>query len=383
MAVHDEDDDLITPELHLPDPSTMRRPYHRVGRGPFDGLESGGRNDNNGLQSSWWRSRVCSPRKCYVLLAVLIVGSLALRLTHLALQRAFKVDHLPSAPRTGGPYGSTFTIRVNTFRRNHMLKGFLQHFASCPNVEAVQVVWSDQENKPPSLTDWALPLTSEQLDKVQFEEQPTDSLNNRFRALLPVPTPAVLSLDDDLEIPCSTLDFAYSVWQAAPHSLVGFTPRLVTWDAGGAAAAGEGETEEKERGSGGTGGSYRYQSSFKYVWWHGRYNLILTKCCFLHRDFLSLYFSSLSPATLDYIDQKRNCEDIAMQFVVSNYTGGAPPVWVQAKFTDHGQTSGISKGQDHARERSACVGRLVNEFGQLPLTTTAHKAVDARGEWVW
>lgn len=371
----------------------MRRPYHRVGgHGPFDGLESGGRNDSTGSPSSWWRSRLCSPRKCYTLVAVLIVGCLALRLTHLALQTAFQVEHLPAAPRTGGPYGSTYTIRVNTFRRNDMLKGFVRHFATCPNVEAIQVVWSDQENNPPSLTDWSLPLTSEQLGKVRFEEQSTDSLNNRFRALLPVPTPAVLSLDDDLEIPCKTLDFAFSVWQAAPHSLVGFTPRLITWE-GDAAAGGAagGEKEEKEEGSsgssgsggGGGKGSYRYQSSFKYVWWHGRYNLILTKCCFLHRDFLPLYFSSLSSSTLEYIDQKRNCEDIAMQFVVSNHTGGAPPVWVQAKFTDHGQTSGISQGQDHARERSECVGRLVREFGQLPLTTTAHKAVDARGEWVW
>ncbi|GAB5030024.1 glucuronyl n-acetylglucosaminyl transferase ext2 [Nannochloropsis oceanica] len=330
----------------------MRRPYHRVGRGTLDGLESGGRIDPIDLPFSWWRLRGCSSRSFYMLSAVLIVGCLVLHLTHLALQTAFQVELLPATSRTGGVYGSTYTIRVNSFRRNDMLKGFLQHFATCPNVEAIHVVWSDQENKPPSMADWALPLTSDQLEKVQFEEQPTDSLNNRFRVLLPVPTPAVLSLDDDLVIPCGTLDFAFSVWQAAPHSLVGFTPRLITWDAGTSATAAEGETEGNEGGSGSLGGSYRYQSSFKYVWWHGRYNLILTKCCFLHREFLSLYFSSLSSATLDYIDQKRNCEDIAMQFVVSNHTGCAPPVWVQAKVTDHGQTSGISQGQDHANERN-------------------------------
>lgn len=253
--------------------------------------------------------------------------------------------------------------RVNTFRRNDLLKGFLQHFTTCANVREIQVVWSDQEHEPPPMAFFGL-LTPEREAKVAFERQPTDSLNNRFRALLPVPTPAVLSLDDDLEIPCAQLDFAYDVWQASPRSLVGFTPRLATYEP--------------------ATGRYRYQSSFKMVWWHGRYNVVLTKCCFLHRDYLAAYFDALSPDTLAYIDERRNCEDLAMQFVVSNATGGAPPVWVQAgRFTDHGVKIGISQGKDHERERGACIDRLAHEFGHFPLTLTSHKAVDGRREWFW
>ncbi len=346
----------------------MRRPYHRVGgRSPFDGLEGGRNGVDTG--ASAWRLRMFSARKLYVMLACMLVVTAAVRLAGLALEASFKVEHVPE-PRPGGsgPFGSSYTIRVNTFRRNDMLKGFVRHFSTCPNVQAIQVVWSDQYNKPPPLADFDLPSAA-QAAKVQFEEQPTDSLNNRFRNLSFVPTPAVLSLDDDLEIPCDVLDFAYSVWQASPQSLVGFTPRLVTW--------------EEPAGEHDPTGGYRYQSSFKYVWWHGRYNLVLTKCCFLHRDFLPLYFRALSPATLRYIDQHRNCEDIAMQFVVSNHTRGTPPVWVQARFTDHGQTSGISQGRDHAGERSACIAHLVKEFHHLPLTSTTHKAVDARRQWIW
>lgn len=368
----------------------MRRPNHRIaGWKPFDGLECGRRTDNNCFLSLVSRFRGWSTKKCYYLFAVFIVGCLLLHLSHTALQMNFRVDFLPTTSPTGGPFGSTYTIRVNTFRRNDMLKRFLGHFARCPNVQAIQVIWSDQGYDPPSLMDWAIPLSTQDLSKVTFEVQPTDSLNNRFRALLPVPTPAVLSLDDDLVIPCETLDFAYSIWQAAPQSLVGFTPRLVTWDGETASGvvAGKKVTElEAGEGAGpgpGAAGSYRYLSSFKHVWWHGRYNMILTKCCFLHRDFLSLYFSSLTPEVLQYIDDRRNCEDIAMQFVVANHTRGAPPVWVQARFTDYGQKSGISQGEDHARERGACVGRLVKEFGSLCLTTTSHKAIDARRSWIW
>ena len=253
------------------------------------------------------------------------------------------------------------THRVNTFRRNDILKAFLRHFTTCPNVHAIQVVWSDQSNRPPPLSFFQLDSSSRVA--VQFEEQPTDSLNNRFRPILPIETPAVLSLDDDLEIACEDLDFAYSVWQSSPQSLVGFTPRLVTWD-------------EAHVG-------YRYQSSYKMVWWHGLYNMILTKCCFMHKDFFSSYFSSLSEETLAFIDEHRNCEDIAMQFVVSNQTGGIPPVWVQSRFKDRGVKSGISQGKDHQEERSTCVTRLVKEFGHMPLTLTSHKAINAKKAWIF
>ena len=362
----------------------MRRPYHRVGggRGSFDGIESNGRG---GLLPSYSFSSLCCPprirfssRWCYGLLAVLITGVLIARITSYCLKTAFQVQFLPderllpaASASSASAHGSMYTIRVNTFRRNDMLKGFLQHFSTCPNVESIQVVWSDQENPPPPLSffDLPSPIDAEHTSKIFFERQPTDSLNNRFRNLTAVSTAAVVSLDDDLVIPCDTLDFAFSVWQATPQSLVGFTPRLITW-------------EDKKIDTPSKG--YLYQDSFKYVWWHGRYNLILTKCCFLHRDFLPLYFSSLSEEMLAYIDEHRNCEDIAMQFVVSNHTQGVPPTWVKARFTDHGQKSGISQGKDHKNERSACVARLVQEFGgHMPLTSTTHKAVDARQEWIF
>jgi len=64
----------------------------------------------------------------------------------------------------------------------------------------------------------------------------------------------------------------------------------------------------------------------------GEYSLVLTKvycsfidilvvvnarifacqACFLHRDYLSIYTREMSRTMLDYIDQHRNCEDLAM-----------------------------------------------------------------------
>jgi hypothetical protein len=181
-----------------------------------------------------------------------------------------------------------------------------------------------------------------------------------------VETAAVLSLDDDLIVSCEDLDFAHGVWQSSPQSLVGFTPRLVT-----------------RRGSS-SSSSFLYHSSWKVVWWHGTYNMILTKCCFMHRDLLGAYFRVLSPEMLAWIEERRNCEDIAMQFVASNSSGGAPPVWVQARMSDYGTKAGISQGKDHVDERSHCVDRLVQDLGgHFPLTLTNHKAVNAKKAWLY
>ena len=88
------------------------------------------------------------------------------------------------------------TVRVNTFRRLDLLEFFLDYYKDCNVIKQIQVVWSDQQNKPPM--EW---ITKYSIGKVMFEVHTKDSLNNRFNALQDLPTEAVLSIDDDLIIP--------------------------------------------------------------------------------------------------------------------------------------------------------------------------------------
>lgn len=37
----------------------------------------------------------------------------------------------------------------------------------------------------------------------------------------------MLSLDDDIMLPCSDLEHAFAVWRADPAKMVGFFPRLI------------------------------------------------------------------------------------------------------------------------------------------------------------
>ena len=62
--------------------------------------------------------------------------------------------------------------------------------------------------------------------------------------------------------------------------------------------------------------------------WHGFYSIILTKAAFLHHDYFGLYTSAMPSAIRSLVDSERNCEDIAMQFLISNSTG-LPPVYIK------------------------------------------------------
>ena len=80
---------------------------------------------------------------------------------------------------------------------------------------------------------------------------------------------------------------------------------------------------------------------------------------------------------LDYIDQHRNCEDIAMAYVIA--TSGSAPLWVKA---GHGgvweeAAGGISSGSSHFDERSKCLSVIDSTLGkEWPWQLAGAKVVD-------
>ncbi|KAL3693498.1 hypothetical protein R1sor_007149 [Riccia sorocarpa] len=109
------------------------------------------------------------------------------------------------------------------------------------------------------------------------------------------------------------------------------------------------------------------------VWWTGTYSMILTKAAFIHKDYLDLYTSRMPSPILSYVKEERNCEDIAMSFLVANYTD-APPIWVKGDIHEIGST-GISSLAGHSKRRTACVNYFVDVFGRMPLVSTRVKIV--------
>lgn len=306
------------------------------------------------------------PHRIKLLLSLAIIFALCV-----LARRASSImgwNRQPSSLRSSVARNS-YTVLVNTWKRDDLLKKSVAHYASCDSVNMIRIVWSEDE--PPSEALRAFLLKAVQGKSngpeesfFKFDIHEENDLNNRFKPLKGLKTEAIFSIDDDVLVPCSTLEFAFSVWQAAPDSMVGFVPRM-HW------------VHTKKHGS----KLYRYGGWWS-VWWMGTYSMVLTKAAFLHHKYLELYTNEMPSSIRNFVKAGRNCEDIAMSFVVANITH-APPIWVKAKIYEIGST-GISSLKGHSERRTHCLNHLMGLYdGVMPLVASYFKAVDARQVWFW
>ncbi|XP_068644527.1 glycosylinositol phosphorylceramide mannosyl transferase 1-like [Aristolochia californica] len=267
-----------------------------------------------------------------------------------------------SPPRPG------FTVVINTWKRNDLLKKSIAHYSTCLCVDSIHIVWSEPGPPSDSLKRVQRHILQSKSRggrhiELKFDIHKEDSLNNRFKEIQDLKTEAVFSIDDDVIFPCTSLEFAFSVWQSAPAAMVGFVPRMHWLDK---------STSNSE--------SYSYGGWWS-VWWMGRYSMVLSKAAFFHNKYLDLYTNHMPASIRDYITKNRNCEDIAMAFLVANATR-APPIWVKGEIFEIGST-GISSLGGHSEQRSVCVNKFVELYGYMPLVSTSVKAVDSRNLWLW
>lgn len=261
-----------------------------------------------------------------------------------------------------------YTVLINTWRRNDLLKQSVAHYAGCSSVDAIHVIWSEIEPPSASLQAYlkrSVHLKSKNRNRpdLRFNLNEVDNLNNRFRPIEGLRTDAIFSVDDDVVFPCATLEFAFSVWQSAPDSMVGFVPRM-HW------------VDSKNHDV----GRYTYGGWWS-VWWMGTYSMVLSKAAFLHKKYLDMYTNQMPASIREYVIKERNCEDIAMSFLVANATG-APPIWVKGKIFEIGST-GISSLKGHSERRTRCLNDFVFLYGHMPLVASNVKAVNACEKWLW
>lgn len=149
-------------------------------------------------------------------------------------------------------------------------------------------------------------------------------------------TEAILNIDDDITVSCdsllhtfrvcsfisctlmivcsaqlvtkhSSLSFLFDTlqtWQQHKDQLVGWFPRHVTTALGPAAL--------------------KYRTHLETLLLDHEYNVILTKGAIMHRKYLEAYSLDTPKELRDLVAERRNCEDILMQFVVSSRTSSLP-----------------------------------------------------------
>ncbi|XP_044750897.1 exostosin-3 [Coccinella septempunctata] len=238
-----------------------------------------------------------------------------------------------------------FTVLLLTYEREQVLLDSIARLRGLPYLHSVVVVWNSP--KPPS-AELKWPDIGAPLHVVNAAR---NSLNNRFLPLDNLKTEAVLSVDDDAHLRHDEILFGFRVWREHRHRIVGFPGRYHAWDIN-------------------TQNSWLYNSNYSC-----ELSMVLTGAAFLHRHYLHLYWKWLPQAIRDKVDEYMNCEDIAMNFLVSHITR-QPPVKVTSRWTFRcpGCPQSLSEDDTHFQERHKCINFFSQVFGYNPLLNTQYRA---------
>lgn len=246
--------------------------------------------------------------------------------------------NLPAAPPTEG-----FTTVILTYDRVNMLFEAIKSVAKSPSLAKVLVVWNNVEKPPPPVEEW--PRIKKPIQVIRSKQ---NKLSNRFFPYSEIQTSAVLALDDDITmLTADELEFGYKAWQEFPDRLVGFPGRVHVYD-----------FKRHMR---------RYESE-----WLNNISLVLTGAAFYHKFYHYLYSHVMPHEIREWVDQHMNCEDIAMNFLIANFSG-QPPLKVspRKKFKCPTCSSEESLWSDpqHYQERDECINIFEKFFKGMPLQT--------------
>ncbi|GLJ31410.1 hypothetical protein SUGI_0630250 [Cryptomeria japonica] len=243
------------------------------------------------------------------------------------------------------------TVLISGFSesRLHLLQNITRSYSSFPCVHSVFILWGNYSTPPTVLQT----LNLESLGApIYVLKNPSSSLNHRFLPRDFISTRAVLVCDDDVEIQDSaSLTFALRLWsQHGGKRIVGFFARSHGFDL---------ETR-----------------AWMYTVFPDRYSIILTKLMIVGTEFLYLYTCHSPKGVKEFVDNARNCEDIAMNFVVADRTR-AGPVLVEGNPRDWGDTrnsegglvvdAALSSLEDHRKRRGGCITEFHKLWGRMPL----------------
>ncbi|XP_058128244.1 exostosin-2 isoform X2 [Anopheles ziemanni] len=246
------------------------------------------------------------------------------------------------------PKAHGFTAVILTYDRIESLYILIQKLATVPSLQKILVVWNNQRKAPPHPS--LFPKVGKPLKIIQTS---ANRLSNRFYPYEEIETEAILTIDDDIVmLTADELDFGYEVWREFPDRIVGFPSRTHVWD--------------------NATGRWRYESE-----WTNQISMVLTGAAFHHKYWSYLYTNAMPGNIKEWVDEHMNCEDIAMNFLVSNVTK-KPPIKVapRKKFKCPECTNNemLSADLNHMTERSACINRFAEIYGTMPLRTVEFRA---------
>uniref|UniRef100_T1JB76 Exostosin-2 n=1 Tax=Strigamia maritima TaxID=126957 RepID=T1JB76_STRMM len=246
------------------------------------------------------------------------------------------------------PKNLGFTAVILTYDRIDSLFQVIQKVVKAPSLAKVLVVWNNQNKEPPPASMW--PKINKPLKVKKTSE---NKLSNRFFPYEEIETEAILAIDDDIiMLTADELEFGFEVWREFPERIVGYPSRVHLWD------------NSTQR--------WKYESE-----WTNELSMVLTGAAFYHKYWSYMYTTSMPGDIKQWVDDHMNCEDIAMNFLVTNMTGKAPiKVAPRKKFKcpECIHTEMLSADLSHMMERSECVNKFAQVYGCVPLKPVEFRA---------
>ncbi|XP_037806952.1 exostosin-2 [Lucilia sericata] len=241
-----------------------------------------------------------------------------------------------------------FTAVILTYDRVESLFILIEKLSLVPSLHAILVIWNNQQKSPPLLS--SFPAISRPIKIIQTRN---NRLSNRFFPYKDIETEAILTIDDDINmLTDDEVEFGYEVWREFPDRIVGFPSRLHVW---------ENLTSH-----------WRYESE-----WTNQISMVLTGAAFHHKYWSHMYTYRMPDVIREIVDSRMNCEDIAMNFLVSNVTN-KPPIKVtprkKFKCPECANNEMLSADLNHMRERSRCIDEFSHIYGRMPLRSVEFRA---------
>lgn len=181
-------------------------------------------------------------------------------------------------------------------------------------LDKIIFIWNNQDVDPPQI-----PSTNVSIQLVISER---NSLNNRFSIGKYVKTSSIISLDDDRIIDKTLMEKMLETHKLHPKSLIGPFGRSYI------------------------NNNYRYDMKGSL--------LILTGVAMIPTTYLNLYTTNIHIS--DYVDSKMCCEDIAMNFLISN--NGGDKIHLSGNVKDLPEPDALSRSTDSGtwtKKRSQCI----------------------------
>ena len=220
------------------------------------------------------------------------------------------------------------SMLISGFSREELMTALVIHYSAMPIFRHIYVSWANS-TRPHSFLKVLHSLPDSRHVQVLFT---SDSLNERFNAPLGLSTDCVFIVDDDMYVHEVTILEMYKLWHAHDAQLVGLWPRDYAIH---------------------TQGGYTYNSKPMRT-----YSMVLTKFLTLHRRYLHAYTNELDSSVLDHVKRYRNCEDIAMNLLVTQRTSLPPLYFRDGKKVDFGSNNGIYTRKGHMSSRDECLSKF-------------------------